>query len=115
MLKRLTQNQIDDYRRDRFVHPVKVMSGEEADIIRERLEDIEQRYPKEVNSENRNNSHLVFKCLDEVAHHLFILDVVEDLIGPNILVWGAVLFIKEPQTKAWADFLYKGATWTRAY
>ena len=104
MLKRLTQNQIDDYRRDGFVHPVEVMSGEEADIIRERLEDMERRYPNEVNPENRNNAHLVFKCLDGVAHHRVILDAVEDLIGQNILVWGSVLFIKEPQTKAFVSW-----------
>ena len=46
MLKRLTQNQLDDYRRGGFVHPITVMSGEEADIIRERLEGHGTALPK---------------------------------------------------------------------
>ena len=104
MPKRLTQTQVDTYHRDGFVHPVDVMSPDEAATFRQRLEEVEDRFPEEVNSQNRNNNHLVFKCLDEVVHHPIILDAVEDLIGPNILVWGSVLFIKEPDSKAFVSW-----------
>ena len=45
----------------------------------------------------RNNAHQVFPLFDHIAHHPSILDVIESLIGPNILVAGTTLFIKEPE------------------
>ncbi len=36
--------------------------------------------------------------LAELAANPFILDHVEPLIGPDILIWGCELFIKEPHT-----------------
>ena len=65
---------------------------------------MERRHPEMLNPANRNNKHLVFKWLDEVVHHRTILDAVEDLIGPNILVWGSVLFIKEPDSEAFVSW-----------
>ena len=63
---------------------------------------------------NRNNPHLVFNFLDELAFNKIVLDVVEDLIGPDIALWGSVLFIKEPQTShfvSWhQDATYMGMT-----
>ena len=104
MPKRLSQMQVDTYHRDGFVSPVAVMGDDEAALLRHRLELAERRYPQAVNAENRNNAHLAFKCVDEIAHHPSILDAVEDLIGPNILVWGTVLFIKEPGSQAFVSW-----------
>ena len=42
--------------------------------------------------------------MDELAHHPRIIDVVEDLIGPNISLWGTVLFIKEPSSSAFVSW-----------
>ena len=56
-------------------------------------------HPEQINGENRNNSHLVFKFLDDLAFNQVVLDVVEDLIGPEFSLWGSVLFVKEPETK----------------
>ena len=52
--------------------------------------------------------------LDELVRHPRILDVVEDLIGPDILVYTATFFIKEansPTFAAWhQDATYFGLT-----
>ncbi len=34
-------------------------------------------------------------CLDEIVHNTTLVDAIEDLIGPDILNYGTVLFIKE--------------------
>ena len=36
--------------------------------------------------------------MDELIRHPVILDAVEDIIGPDILCWNAVWWIKEPQS-----------------
>ena len=99
MAKVLSQPQIDQYHEQGFVSPVDVFSEDEAAEYLQKLEEAEATYPEHLNAENRNNAHLVLKCLDELAHHPIILDAIEDLLGPDFSLWGSVLFIKEPQTK----------------
>jgi len=98
MPKFLSASQIDEYHEQGFLSPVDVMSEDQALSYRRRLEEAENRYPLELNAENRNNPHLSFCFLDELAHHPVVLDVVEDLIGPDFSLWGSVLFIKEPSS-----------------
>ena len=104
MPKRLTQAQVEQYHNDGFVCPVDVMSGEEAIGYRHRLEAAEATYPEMLNPTNRNNAHIAFTFLDEIIHHPAVLDAVEDIIGPDILCWGTVLFIKEPESEAYVSW-----------
>jgi len=72
------------------------MSEDEAGTYHEKLKAAERDHPEHIHAENRNNAHLSFCFLDELAHHPKILDVVEDLLGPDFTLWASVLFIKEP-------------------
>lgn len=99
MGKVLTQQQIHQYREAGFISPIDVMSEDEAASYLAKLEQAEADYPEHLNAETRNNAHLAFKFLDELAFHPVILDAVEDLLGPDFSLWGSVLFIKEPQSK----------------
>ena len=114
MGKVLTAEQIEVYRQQGFLAPIDVMSEDEAAGYAARLEEAEQRYPQELNAENRNNAHLAFKFLDELAFHPVILDAVEDLLGSDFSLWGSVLFIKEPSSNhfvSWhQDATYMGIT-----
>ena len=114
MGKVLSQQQIDQYRDDGFVAPVDVISEDEAADCERQLQAAEAEYPEQLNAENRNNAHLAFKFLDELALHPVILDAVEDLIGSDFSLWGSVLFIKEPQSShfvSWhQDATYMGIT-----
>ncbi len=40
--------------------------------------------------------HLLLRMADELVHHELILDAVEDIIGPDILLWDSTFIIKEP-------------------
>ena len=104
MPKRLTRAQIEQYREDGFCSPVDVMRPETALRFRERLEEAEARYPEAIGPTMRNNAHIAFTFLDEIIHHPALLDAVEDLIGPDILCWGTVLFIKEPESPAFVSW-----------
>ncbi len=112
MAKTLTAEQIRAYQDDGFCFPVDVMSESEALELRRRLEAVEKRYPQALSPSQRNNTHLTLSVIDEIAHHPAILDAVEDLIGPDILVFGSVLFIKEagdPGFVSWhQDATYMG-------
>jgi len=104
MPKYLSQSQIEDWHRDGFVAPVDVLSEAQAADFRLRLEQAEQRWPQALTGVGRNNAHLSFSFLDELSHHPIIIDAVEDLIGPNLLICGTVLFIKEAHDDAFVSF-----------
>ena len=114
MGKVLTEKQIEQYHDEGFIAPIPVMSEEEALKVKERVEEAEKAFPEEFNPENRNNLHLTFMVLDELAHNPRILDAVEDLIGPEFSLWSSVMFIKDPSTEhfvSWhQDATYMGMT-----
>lgn len=104
MPKFLSQSQVDQFYEEGFLSPLDVLSEDEAQSYKSRLEAAEQNYPQALNAENRNNPHLAFRFLDELVHHPIVLDAVEDLIGPDISLWGSVLFIKEPTTSHYVSW-----------
>ena len=101
---RLTAAQQEAYERDGFVAPIDIFSPAEAADIRGALEEAERRWPEGMAGANRNNAHYVLPALDAITHDSRILDAVEDLIGPDILVAGTTLFIKEPETKGFISW-----------
>ena len=104
MGKILNDQQIDQYREEGFLAPIDIMSEDEAADYLARLEDAEANYPQHLNPENRNNLHLGLRLFDELVHHPIVLDVVEDLIGPNFSLWGSVLFAKGPQSAQYVSW-----------
>ncbi len=104
MSKVLTKSQIEQYYDEGFISPVRVISEQEAYLIKQELEMVEAEFPEEINSESRNNLHLSFAFLDALAHNEIIVDAMEDLIGPNISLWASVMFIKEPSSKHYVSW-----------
>ncbi len=76
------------------------MEAGEADALRVRLETIERQVEGDppLADLRRTNAHLVFTLVDELVHDARILDAVEPLLGPDLLLWDSDLIIKEPQT-----------------
>ena len=110
----LSQTQTEQYHEQGFVSPIDLFSEQVAAGYVERLQLAEAKYSDQLNGENRNNAHLAFTFLDELAHHPVVLDAVEDLIGSDFSLWGSVLFIKEPHSShfvSWhQDATYRGIT-----
>ena len=104
MPKRLSDQQVDQYREQGCTFPVDVLSPNQAAEYLLRLEEAEARYPEAIGPYERNNAHYTFTFLDEIVHQESILDAVEDLIGARILCWGSVLFAKDPQSSAFVSW-----------
>lgn len=92
--KRLNNAQIEAFHRDRFLSPLEVFSEAEALRMCNELEDAEKRWPEAFQGAARNNADLNIVCLDEIVHNNALVDIINDLIGPNILNYGTMLFIK---------------------
>jgi len=100
----LTPKQLKQYKDLGYVAPIDILSLEEAKEIKTEIEYIEKKWPDELIGLGRNNIHYISPVFDKVCHNSKILDVVEDIIGKNILVGGTTLFIKEPDHKGYVSW-----------
>src|SRR5690242_4328689 len=104
MPKLLTREQIEQFERDGFVSPVRVMSESDAATLRRRLEEYEAAKGGPLAGAYRHKSHLLFTWLADLVRHERILDAVEDLYGPNLLCWTTNFFIKEKAAPAFVSW-----------
>ncbi|MFW2333215.1 phytanoyl-CoA dioxygenase family protein [Ilumatobacter sp.] len=88
---------VERYRRDGFVCPIDALTADEAGSFRAALEASEAAAGGSL-GRHTHKPHLVDGWAQELVRHPAILDVVEQIIGPDILVWESVLFIKEAGT-----------------
>jgi non-haem Fe2+, alpha-ketoglutarate-dependent halogenase len=111
MPKSLTPAQIEQYREEGCVFPIRIMSETEAAELRGRLEEFEQRTGGPLKGDLRHKSHLLFTWLAELVRCRSILDAVEDLHGPDLLCWTTNFFIKEATDPAFVSWHQDSTYW----
>ena len=95
-----TQPLRDRYLRDGFVFPFDAMSAAEAFELRTEFETLERTHGADPNflSAVNGGSDFILPNLHALTHRAEILDRVEEILGPNLIVFSTSLFIKEPHT-----------------
>ena len=101
MLKKLSVSQIRDYRANGYLYPLDGLAGSEVACYREELRKTEAHLGGSlmtIDKKFRGNLHFLCRWVDELARTPAILDAVEDLLGPDILLYTSRFFIKEPNS-----------------
>jgi non-haem Fe2+, alpha-ketoglutarate-dependent halogenase len=111
MPKILSKAEIERYREEGFLSPIRVMSKDEALAYRRRLERFEAGTGGPLKGHLRHKSHLLFTWLAELVRLPRILDAVEDLYGPDLLCWSSNFFIKERATPAYVSWHQDSTYW----
>jgi len=107
----LTDQQIEQYRRDGYVCPVPVMPASEAAELRRKLEAFEATQGGGLEPAQRSRAFLLFKWLDDLIRDPRVLDPVEQLIGPDILCWSTIFWIKEAGSKSFVSWHQDNTYW----
>ena len=89
-----------DYGRDGFVFPFDIVSEAEAKELRADLESAETEFAdhSEKLSIVRSYPARLLPSFDKLIRHPNLIDAVSRILGPDMLVWGSGLFIKEANT-----------------
>lgn len=100
----ITKPQVDQYWENGYLFPINVLDSDEAGNARTELELMENEWlaadlPRSINQYKRANSNCVIPLAAKLSTNPAVLDVVEKIIGPDILIWGSEFLIKEPGTK----------------
>ena len=96
MGKRLTRVEIDSFREQGFLPGIDVFGEAECDEFRARVEAFEQARPEAVEWAFDIKTNLLFDWVYELSRDSRLLDAIEDLIGPDILLTNSIFRIKEP-------------------
>lgn len=104
MARRLDEAQVRQYRDHGWLSPVPVLSAAEAAAARAKLEAHEATLGHPLDRSERSKCHLLFRWVDDIMRNDGLLDAIEDLIGPNILCWNTIFWIKEAQTPSYVGW-----------
>lgn len=99
---------IDAYHRNGFLFPIDVFSPDEVDHFRKSFESLTRSYtPKRF-----DRLHLFFDWAYQIVTHEKLLDVIESILGDDILVYGTLVFAKQARDERYAswhqDSFYSG-------
>jgi non-haem Fe2+, alpha-ketoglutarate-dependent halogenase len=101
---RLTSRQIEQYQREGFVHPIRVMAEDEAVALRRHIEAFESAQGRPLHGTQITKCALRFPPVYDLARSAEVLDAVEDLIGPDILMYQNGAWFKEPDSGAYVSW-----------
>ena len=96
----------EDYEQDGFCFPIEAMTPDEALGYRRRLEDAEAVFEGDADSLGavRNHCNLVLDFVDEITRRPSLTELVSELLGPDLLVWGCSFFIKNPDSPEYVSW-----------
>ncbi|KAA1246567.1 glycosyltransferase [Aquimarina sp. RZ0] len=96
------------YQQNGYYSPIKVLSEKELNYYRKAF-----LHQKEMLGENMAHNqlvqlHLHFSWAYKLVTHPVILQYLEPILGPNILIHGSTLFYKKPNTKKYVSWHQDG-------
>ena len=108
----LTPQQVESYHHNGFLFPVPALTDAEIATCLAGLEQLETELGSPVADADikwRSHAYAHSPWFHDLARHPRILDAVEDVIGPDILIWTSTFFIKEPHSETFAAWHQDGA------
>jgi non-heme Fe2+,alpha-ketoglutarate-dependent halogenase len=111
MSTRLTAAQVERYRQDGILFPVPVLSPDETARFRAAFEEVAARLGGRPVAQALGHTHAHFRWAYDLATHPAVLDAVEGLLGPDILVWTVSIFPKYPRDPGYISWHQDGTYW----
>ena len=111
-MKALTAEQVASFHYNGFLYPISALNEPEIATCVAGVERLEAELGSPIADADvkwRSHAYAHSPWFNELIRHPHILDAVEDVIGPDILVWTSTFFIKEPGSKTFAAWHQDGA------
>ena len=107
----LNKSQKEFFNENGYLFPIKIMTEKKALLYRKNLEQFEKSKGRTISGNDRHKSHLLFKWVNDIVNDEKILDVIEDILGPNILCWSSNFFIKEANDNTFVSWHQDSGYW----
>ena len=104
----LSEEEVATYRRDGILFPISVLSPDETTRFRREYEWFCEQLGSPPNAAQSRYPHLFHRWAYDLATHPRVLDAIEQIIGPDILVHHSSLFCKYPHDGAFVSWHQDG-------
>ena len=104
MAKTLTDAQVAHFRQEGWLAPLRAMDAAAAADCAARINAYEAKMGESANRSLKIKGHLAMPWLVEVGRSRGILDALEDLMGPDILLFGASIFAKGGRDRSYVSW-----------
>ena len=111
MTTSLTDAQVEAYRRDGYLSPIRIMPEAAAGKLRAKLEAAEAAQGGRLEGTLRFKPHLLYTFLDQLVRNQAVLDAVEGVLGPDILCWGSSFFTKDADDPGYVSWHQDSTYW----
>ena len=101
MPRLLSDAQVRHYQDQGYCEATTVLTAAEAAGFRHELEAFEAEVGHPLGWPEKSKSYLLFDWADRIVHHPKVLDLVEDVIGRDILVYHSTTWIKEAHSSSY--------------
>ena len=107
----LTNPEVDAYRRDGIIPRVDLIDREEALALSRRHPQFEQASKDKFGEVHWFKTYLLSRWIFDLVTHNKLLDCMESLLGPNLLLWGVDMFYKPPRSKRFTAMHQDSTYW----
>lgn len=107
----LIPSEAEAYARRGYRFPLRALSEVDAWTYRQRLEAAEGALGGPLRGPLRNKPHLLFTWAQELIRLSPVLDAVEAILGPDLLVWSSGFFIKDARDPSYVSWHQDATYW----
>lgn len=100
----LTEAEVRQFEADGYFLKRRALTVDHALDCRRRIEAMEAELGEECNVRMKIKAHVVSPWMVDLARHPVILDAVESLLGPNILLFGSSMFAKSAKSEKFVSW-----------
>lgn len=104
MPKTLTDGQVKQFQRGGWLAPLRAIDPVQATDCAARIAAYEAKLGESANRTLKIKGHLAMPWLVEIARSPSILDPLEDLMGPDIMLFGASIFAKGGKDRGYVSW-----------
>jgi hypothetical protein len=110
-MTRLTPAQRAGFDADGYLAPIDAFTADEAAESRRRLDALLAPSGGRPDVRLRNSPHLLLRWMADLVRDPRVLDAVEDVLGPNLLILRTTLFVKPPRDHGYVAWHQDVAYW----
>jgi non-heme Fe2+,alpha-ketoglutarate-dependent halogenase len=107
----LSANQVDTFARDGVLFPLPALAGTEVAHYRSAFERLRARLGGSPKAAEMSQPQLHYRWAYDLATHPAVLDAIEPLLGPDLLVHSASIFAKRAQDPSFVSWHQDGYYW----
>lgn len=104
----------ENYRLNGTCFPLDLLSPEETEYYHTQLITFLEKVNWKLDAINRHKPHMYLKWANDLGRHPLLLKYVTQLLGPDVMLWYSVIFVKPAHTRGRVPWHQDSTYWAMA-